>query len=90
MRLASILNFDQKTFVDGLNVQFRCLRALMIREMMMRYGRNSLGFVWVFIEPMLLCVGLWLAGPEVQVLCRVQGQHPAGHGHRGEPVPAGW
>jgi capsular polysaccharide transport system permease protein len=58
MQLASILNFDQKTFAAGMKVQLRCLRALMIREMMMRYGRNSLGFIWVFIEPMLLCVGV--------------------------------
>src|SRR5262245_10435045 len=58
MPLASIINFDQKSFAAGMKVQFRCLRALMIREMMMRYGRNSLGFVWVFIEPMLLCVGV--------------------------------
>jgi capsular polysaccharide transport system permease protein len=32
----------------------------MIREMMMRYGRNNLGFLWVFIEPMLLCVGVMI------------------------------
>jgi capsular polysaccharide transport system permease protein len=60
MRLASIFNFDQKTFAAGIKVQFRCLRALMIREMMMRYGRDSLGFVWVFIEPMILCVGVMI------------------------------
>jgi capsular polysaccharide transport system permease protein len=45
-------------FWRGLKVQARCLRALMIREMMMRYGRDNLGFLWVFVEPMLLCVGV--------------------------------
>jgi capsular polysaccharide transport system permease protein len=60
MSLVRILNFDRKTFAAGLSVQVRCLRALMIREMMMRYGRNSLGFIWVFIEPMLLCVGVMI------------------------------
>jgi capsular polysaccharide transport system permease protein len=30
----------------------------MIRELMMRFGRDNLGFLWVFIEPMLLCVGV--------------------------------
>jgi capsular polysaccharide transport system permease protein len=52
------------TFSRGLKVQARCLYALMVREMMMRYGRDNLGFLWVFIEPMLLCVGvilLWSA-----------------------------
>jgi capsular polysaccharide transport system permease protein len=30
----------------------------MIRELMTRFGRDNLGFLWVFIEPMLLCVGV--------------------------------
>jgi capsular polysaccharide transport system permease protein len=60
MSVARTLNFDRKTLAAGISVQIRCLRALMIREMMMRYGRNSLGFIWVFIEPMLLCVGVMI------------------------------
>jgi capsular polysaccharide transport system permease protein len=47
-------------FMRGLQVQMRCLHALMIREMMMRFGRDNLGFLWVFIEPMLLCVGVMI------------------------------
>ncbi len=47
-------------FIRGLRVQARCLYALMVREMMMRYGRDNLGFLWVFIEPMLLCVGVMI------------------------------
>ncbi|MBS7813389.1 ABC transporter permease [Roseococcus pinisoli] len=38
--------------------QFRVLRALIVRELMMRYGREGGGFAWVVIEPMLLCVGV--------------------------------
>lgn len=38
--------------------QIRVLRALIVRDLMMRYGRESGGFAWVIIEPMLLCVGV--------------------------------
>jgi capsular polysaccharide transport system permease protein len=59
-RQSSIKMFRSDAFVLGLKVQARCLHALMIREMMMRYGRDNLGFLWVFLEPMLLCVGVML------------------------------
>jgi ABC-type polysaccharide/polyol phosphate export permease len=39
----------------GVKVQARVLRALMIRELMMRYGRGNIGFLWLVLEPMLLC-----------------------------------
>ncbi len=38
--------------------QLRVLQALIVRELMMRYGREGGGFAWVVIEPMLLCVGV--------------------------------
>src|ERR1700736_5838465 len=56
----SMNEFRSELVLRGLKVQARCLYALMIREMMMRYGRDNLGFLWVFIEPMLLCVGVML------------------------------
>lgn len=37
--------------------------ALLMREVITRYGRHNLGFLWLFIEPMLFTVGvttLWL------------------------------
>ena len=36
----------------------RALRALMIRELMMRYGRGNIGFLWLVLEPMILCAGV--------------------------------
>jgi capsular polysaccharide transport system permease protein len=42
----------------GLKVQARVLNALMIRELMMRYGRGNIGFLWLIVEPMLLCAGV--------------------------------
>lgn len=58
MPRSSILTPDVDTLKVALARHARCLHALMIREMMMRYGRDNLGFLWVFIEPMLLCVGV--------------------------------
>lgn len=48
----------------GLATQARVINALIIRDMMMRYGRNNIGFLWVILEPMILTVGvmiLWAA-----------------------------
>jgi capsular polysaccharide transport system permease protein len=34
------------------------LKALVIRDLMGRYGRNNLGFIWTLLEPMILCTGV--------------------------------
>lgn len=34
-------------------VNRRVLGALLIREMLTRYGRNNIGFLWLFLEPMM-------------------------------------
>lgn len=39
---------------EGIRVQRRVISALMIRDMMSRYGRSNIGFLWVVLEPMLL------------------------------------
>ena len=31
----------------------RVIGALLLREMLTRYGRNNIGFLWLFVEPML-------------------------------------
>lgn len=38
--------------------RLRIYDALIVREMMMRYGRGNVGFLWVLLEPMLLTVGV--------------------------------
>lgn len=45
-------------------VQRRVIFALLMREIMTRFGRHNLGFLWLFVEPMLFTVGvtaLWTA-----------------------------
>lgn len=45
-------------------VQRRVIGALMMREILTRYGRDNLGFMWLFVEPMIFTLGvasLWAA-----------------------------
>lgn len=44
----------QRSLLHGLAVQGRVIHALILREMQTRFGRGGLGFVWLFIEPLLL------------------------------------
>lgn len=41
-------------YLDAIDTQVAVLGALVVRELQMRYGRNNLGFFWIFGEPMLL------------------------------------
>ncbi len=42
----------------GFAIQGRVIHALLLREMQTRFGRNQLGFLWLFIEPLLLAVAI--------------------------------
>jgi capsular polysaccharide transport system permease protein len=45
-------------------IQIRVIAALLLREILTRYGRNNIGFLWLFVEPMLFTlaiIGLWTA-----------------------------
>lgn len=45
-------------------IQRRVIGALFLREMLTRYGRNNIGFLWLFLEPMLftgIITGVWAA-----------------------------
>ena len=44
----------------AVHAHFNVFRALIIRDLMGRFGRNHLGFVWTILEPMILCVGVML------------------------------
>lgn len=45
-------------FAQGLGNQMRIMRALMLRDMMVRYGRANIGFAWVILEPIILTAGV--------------------------------
>ncbi len=46
------------------SIQRRVIWALFLREIMTRFGRHNIGFLWLFVEPMLFTLGvtaLWTA-----------------------------
>lgn len=43
---------------EGWAVQRRVIGALLLREIMTRYGRHNIGFLWLFVEPMLFTTGV--------------------------------
>ena len=47
-----------KDFLTRLAIQSRVLGALLMREILTRYGRHNIGFMWVFVEPMLFTAGV--------------------------------
>lgn len=52
----------------SLAIQARVVRALLLREILTRYGRHNIGFLWLFVEPMLFTLGvtaLWTASKSV-------------------------
>jgi capsular polysaccharide transport system permease protein len=62
------------SLTHSLTIQYRVLHALLMREIITRFGRENLGVLWLVAEPMLFTLGvttLWAA---------------AGL-HRGSPIP---
>lgn len=60
----------------SLEIQGRVIWALLMREVITRYGRHNIGFMWMFVEPMIFTLGvasLWSF---------------AGMSHHGMPVVA--
>jgi ABC-type polysaccharide/polyol phosphate export permease len=52
------------SIVRSLAIQSRILHALMMREVITRFGRDNLGVLWLFVEPMLFTLGvsaIWTA-----------------------------
>ncbi len=52
----------ETSFKESLMIQMRVIGALLMREIITRYGRNNIGFLWLFIEPLmmtLIVVMMW-------------------------------
>lgn len=47
-----------RRLAKGWAIQIRNIRAIALRDLMMRYGRDNIGFVWVVLEPMILTAGV--------------------------------
>lgn len=57
-----------KTLREGWRIQRQTIHALVVRELITRYGRENIGFVWAILEPMILTCG-------VMVIWTVMGGH---------------
>ena len=46
------------TISRSASIQGRVIHALLMREILTRYGRHNIGFLWLFVEPMLFTTGV--------------------------------
>lgn len=50
--------YDQQSLASSWAIQRRVIGALLLREILTRYGRHNIGFLWLFVEPMLFTLGV--------------------------------
>lgn len=48
----------RSSLAQSLVIQKRVIGALFLREIMTRYGRHNIGFLWIFVEPMLFTLAV--------------------------------
>jgi len=49
---------EKGSFKQSAAIQGRVIGALLLREVITRYGRHNIGFLWLFLEPMLFTLGI--------------------------------
>jgi ABC-type polysaccharide/polyol phosphate export permease len=67
---SSETELGELSFWQSLMIQKRVIGALLMREILTRYGRHNIGFMWLFAEPMMFTVG-------VTVLWNLMNHHTA-------------
>jgi capsular polysaccharide transport system permease protein len=65
-QLMSTVANDFRDLRRGLAVQRRVMVALIIRQLMTKYGRHNIGFLWLVLEPMILCSGVLVVRSLIQ------------------------
>lgn len=58
MPIDPAVNLGRSRFAGSLMLQGRVIHALLIREMLTRYGRRNIGFLWMILEPMLFTLAI--------------------------------
>ena len=53
-------------WLRGIAIQRRVVVALVIRLLMTKYGRSNIGFLWIVLEPMILCTGVLIIRSLIQ------------------------
>jgi capsular polysaccharide transport system permease protein len=46
------------SLLSSLRIQLRVIGALLMREVLTRFGRHNIGFMWMFVEPMIFTLGV--------------------------------
>lgn len=72
---------NSSTFMDALKIQFNVIRALILREVIFRWGRRNIGFLWLFAEPLALVLIILIFWTQVR-------QNNFGEAHYGISVVA--
>jgi len=49
---------NRTSLLKSLAIQHRVIGALLMREVLTRYGRHNIGFLWLFLEPMIFTLGI--------------------------------
>jgi len=52
---------------DSFRIQSRVIGAMLMREILTRYGRKNIGFLWLFVEPMLFALTISLIWTVIRV-----------------------
>lgn len=52
--------YPEPSLWHSLAIQRRVIGALLMREIITRYGRHNIGFLWLFVEPLLFTFGITL------------------------------
>lgn len=47
-----------KSLYNSWKIQVRVIGALLLREIITRFGRHNIGFLWLFTEPMMFTLGI--------------------------------
>jgi len=55
------------SLLSPLRTQLRVIGALLMREVLTRYGRKNIGFLWLFVEPMLFALTISLIWTLIRV-----------------------
>jgi capsular polysaccharide transport system permease protein len=54
--LSDDLRPKRASTLESLRIQSRVIKALILRELHTRYGRENIGYLWLILEPMLLAM----------------------------------
>lgn len=57
---ANTMTSPKKLFANSLTIQYQVIKALVLREIITRWGRNNIGFLWIFCEQILVMLSFWL------------------------------